>query len=88
MQNTACNLTDVRAQGVPVGVRELFAFTPWYYSDGQDPLIPRSAVSTYLPMWDQLLDTHGYGKSHIINQNGLPATQWFRDVFCYGIPAP
>ena len=61
VQNAAgCNLTAVRALNVTVGVRELFAFTPWYYADGADPLIPAAAVATHLPMWAQLLQPDGF----------------------------
>jgi len=31
-KSATCNLTAVRALNETVGVRELFAFTPWYYS--------------------------------------------------------
>ena len=56
----ACNLTEVRALNKPVGVRELFDFTPWYYSAVASPLIPAEQASHYLGMWSQLFDVEGF----------------------------
>ena len=56
----ACNLTAVRALNVTVGVRELFGFTPWYYSMCESPLIPPEQVAKYSGMFAQLLDTDGF----------------------------
>ena len=61
VQNAAaCNLTAVRALNATVNVRELFGFMPWYYSAAASPLIPAADVSTYLPMFSQLLDRDGF----------------------------
>ena len=61
VQNAAaCNLTAVRALNATVGVRELFAFTPWYYSAAESPLIPPAEAATYLPMFAQLLERDGF----------------------------
>ena len=61
VQNAAaCNLTAVRALNATVGVRELFGFMPWYYSHALSPLIPAGEVSTYLPMFGQLLERDGF----------------------------
>ena len=60
----ACNLTAVRALNVTVGVRELFGFTPWYYSACESPLIPAEDVAEYLPMFSQLLDKNGFAAAY------------------------
>ena len=61
VQNAAaCNLTAVRALNETVGVRELFGFTPWYFSQAQSPLVPAEDVQKFLPMFGQLLEPQGF----------------------------
>jgi hypothetical protein len=55
-----CNLTVVRQPNQPVGVRELLAFVPWYFSSGPTPLIPYGRGSEFLGMWEQLFDDDGF----------------------------
>ena len=60
VQNRSCNLTAVRVQNKTVGVRELLAFLPWFFSTGQVPLIPYSGGEQYMGMWKQLFDPEGF----------------------------
>jgi hypothetical protein len=55
-----CNLTAVRKMNELVGVRELLAFIPWYFSDGANPLIPYDLADDYMLMWEQLFDHNGF----------------------------
>ena len=58
--STRCNLDSVRTPHALVGVRELLGFVPWYFSTGNNPLIPYERGGDFMPMWEQLFDADGF----------------------------
>ena len=50
-----CNLTATRVVNTTVSVRELLAFTPFYFPG----LVPNASSAKYEPMWQSLTDPQG-----------------------------
>lgn len=60
--NTSCHINATRnnVNGTLVGVRELLGFVPWYFSTGENPLIPYARTSDFISMFEQLFDVDGF----------------------------
>ena len=53
-------------------MRELFGYTPWYFSQAQSPLIPAEDVREFLPMFGQLLEPQGFAGACKLPQYRCP----------------
>ena len=57
-----CDLDAIRVPNKTVNVRELLAFMPWYFSDGNGSaqLVPPATYEAYVGMFEQLDDENGF----------------------------